>query len=186
MELLLGVTLGGLVSWFISRSHYKASGEDLKQELARQTRELNSKATLTTFERKLSSGKWENEYIGHDQYWVCDVDRTYQLKIGDDNRAFKEPWTSFFPDPYTTMFHIHLQVSGVTIKSLPFISADGGRYTLPLPKQRVAGNDRFFSWSPNSIDYKIAEAIGQFYRENCLKDVAKLLNIEIANEWHGA
>lgn len=186
MGLLLGVILGGVVSWLISRSHYKASGEDLKRELARQTREINSASTLTTFERKLTSDKWEKIYIGHDEYWVCDSDRTYQLKIGDDDRAFKEPWTSFFPDPYTTMFHIHLQVSGVTIESLPFISADGARYILPLPKQRVAGNDRFFSWSPNSIDYKIAEVIGLFYRESCLKDVAKTLNIEIANEWHGA
>lgn len=186
MELLLGVILGGLVSWLISRWYYKASGEDLRRQLERQTRELNSTATLTKFERRLSSGKWQKEHFGHDEYWICDSDRTYQMKIGDDDRAFKEPWTSFFPDPYTSMFHIHLQVSGVTIKSLPFISADGGRYTLPLPKQKIVGNDRFFSWSPNSIDYKIAEVIGQFYRESSLKDVAKLLKIEIANEWHGA
>ncbi|WP_444984080.1 hypothetical protein [Halomonas mongoliensis] len=185
MNLLLGVALGGVVSWFISRAYYKASGEDLKRELARQTREINSAATLATFERKLTFDKWEKEYIGYDEYWVCNSDRTYQLKIGDDDRKFKEPWTSFFPDPYATMFHIHLQVSGVIIKSLPFISADGGRYILPLPKQQVVGSDRFFSWSPNSVDYKIAEVIGLLYRESCLTDVAKLLKIDIASERHG-
>ncbi|MBA6413401.1 LapA family protein [Parahaliea sp. F7430] len=184
MQLLIGVILGGFVSWLISRWYYKASGENLRRELAKQTRELNSPATLTTFEQKLSSSNWSKEYIGQVECWICESDQSYQLKIGGDDRPFKEPWTSFFPDPFTTMFHIHLQVNGVTIKSMPFISADRGRYTLPLPEQRVSGNDRFFTWSPDGIDYKIAEVIGSFYRESSLKGVARLLDIDIANVRH--
>lgn len=184
MQLLLGVVLGGLVSWFISRWYYKASGRDLERELSKQTRELNSAATLTSFERKLTSEFWANEHVGNDEYWVCKSDRTYQLKLGDDHRSFKEPWTAYFPDPYTKMFHIHLQVKGVTIKSIPFISADGERYILPLPKQAITNGQRLFSWAPDTIEYKIAEIIGCFYRENNLRDVANLLGIEVAIERH--
>ena len=179
ITLIVGAVLGAIPSWFISRSFALRSSIELDKKLKEQTKQINSTATLVNFERLLETSKWVKEYINNEEIWVCEENRTFQLKIGDDDRKFHEKWTEVFPDPYTTMFHIHLMVQGVTIKSLPFISADGGRYTLPLPELVVVNDEPAFYWSPNSIEYKIAEVIGNFYRYGSLKEVANFTKIQL-------
>ena len=87
MQLIIGVILGGLVSWFISRWYYKASGKDLEREFAKQAKVINSAGTLIAFERKLLSEKWSKEIIEDEEYWVCESDRTYQMKKGKGVRV---------------------------------------------------------------------------------------------------
>ena len=99
--------------------------------------------------------------------------------MGDDHRDFKETWTSVFPNQDTSMFHINLTVNGIIIKSLPFISADGGSYTLPLPELEIFENNQNFYWSPNSIEVKIAEIINNFNTYTSIKEVADFTKINL-------
>ena len=177
--LIIGALLGGIPSWFISKYFANKSSKELASSLKNQTNQLNSKATLANFEKMLRSNEWVKEHEGHNAIWVCEKNRLFQMHIGDDDRKFCEKWTKVFPDQYTTMFHIDLKVQGTIINSLPFISADGGRYTLPLPELIVVDDEPSFYWDPSSIEYKIAETIGNFYHYDSLEQVAGFTNIEL-------
>ena len=83
-----------------------------------------------------------------------------------------------FPDQNTCLFYIDLKIGSTIIKSLPFISADGGRYTLPLPEQLIVDKEAIYSWEPDSIEVKIAELIKNYYRYNSLKEVAEFTGVE--------
>ena len=127
----------------------------------------------------LRSSKWRNEHIGHSEVWVCEDNNTFQIHQCDDDRDFSETWTKVFPDQSTKMFHINLMIGSTIVKSLPFISADGGRYTLPLPELALINGSQSFHWSPNSVEVRVAEIIGNFYRYSSIKAVAEFTKIEL-------
>ncbi len=179
MSLIVGALLGAVPSWFISQSFATKSNKELEQKLSKQTSTIESATTFNSFERMLRSSNWRKEHINNHEVWVCEKNNTFQIHMGDDHRNFKETWTSVFPDQNTSMFHVNLTVNGIIIKSLPFISADGGRYTLPLPELEVFEDKPSFYWSPNSVEVKIAEIINNFYRCTSIKEVANFTKINL-------
>ena len=179
LSLIVGALIGAIPSWFISKSFATASSKELEQKLKLQTSAIESASTFHSFEKMLRTSNWVKEYINDHDVWVCEKNNTFQLHNNEDRRDFKETWTSVFPDQNTSMFHINLTVNGIIIKSLPFISADGGRYTLPLPELEVFENKPSFYWSPNSVEVKIAEIIHNFYRCDSIKEVAKFTKISL-------
>lgn len=178
-SLIVGAILGAIPSWFISKSFAEKSSKELETKLRNQTSKIESATTFINFERMLRTSMWRKEYIGHEEVWICENNNTFQIHIGDDNREFKETWTSVFPDQNTTMFHVNLTIGETIVKSLPFISADGGRYTLPLPELAFINNVPSFNWSPNSVEVKVSEIIGNFYRYSSIKEVATFAKIEL-------
>ena len=179
LSLIVGALIGAIPSWFISKSFATASSKELEQKLKLQTSAIESASSFNSFEKMLRSSNWRNEYINNNKVWVCEKNNTFQIHMGDDHRDFKETWTSVFPDQNTSMFHINLTVNGIIIKSLPFISADGDKYTLPLPELEVFENNPNFYWSPNSVEVKIAEIINNFNTYTSIKEVANFTKINL-------
>ena len=181
-SLIIGALLGGIPSWFISKAFSEKSSKELDQKLSKQASQLGASSSFINFERMLRTSNWRKEHINHNEVWICEANNTFQIVPSDDDRPFKEIWTTKFPDQNTSIFHINLTINGTIVKSLPFISGDGGRYTLPLPELAVDDkNTPSFYWSPNSVEVKVAEIIGNFYRYSSLKEVASFTGVEFHN-----
>jgi hypothetical protein len=178
-SLIVGAIVGAIPSWFISKSFSDESSKELETQLNNHASKIESATTFNSFERMLRTSNWKKEHIGHGEIWVCEKNNTFQIHMCDDDREFKESWTSVFPDQNTTMFHVNLTIGGTIVKSLPFISADGGRYTLPLPELAVIDGKPSFFWSSNSVEVRVAEIIGNFYRYGSLGEVAEFTKVEL-------
>ncbi len=179
-SLLLSVSLGAIPSYWMGHHFGKKSRDDLVRELRAQSAELSVRNSLTYFERLLRTEKWRREYIQEEEVWVCIKDATYQISRGEREREFHEEWTKRFPNQYTSFCQIHLRIGGTTIKSLPFISADEGRYTLPLPDLIADENNKAtYFWDPDSLGYLVAEVVGNFYRYKSLKEVTAITKVII-------
>jgi hypothetical protein len=53
--------------------------------------------------------------------------------------GFREPWTQEFPDPAARSYVVQLRFGTTILRELIFVSCDGGRYSLPLPRVNEAG-----------------------------------------------
>ncbi|NTX08010.1 hypothetical protein [Myxococcus sp. CA040A] len=51
----------------------------------------------------------------------------------DSSRQFNEPWLNNFPDKTGHRYDVHVMYGGSRLHTFLFVSADGGRYMLPLP-----------------------------------------------------
>lgn len=178
--LFLSTVLGAVPSYWMGQHFGKKSRDDLMRELRAQSAELGAKNSLTYFERLLRNENWTREYIREEEIWVCTKDVTYQIVRGEREREFHEEWTKRFPNQHTSFFHIHLRIGNAIVKSLPFVSADEGRYTLPLPDLIADENNKVtYFWDPDTLGYLVAEVIGNFYRYKSLKEVASITRVVI-------
>ena len=175
----IGWVLGLISSWLIAKLFAKRSSSDVEKKLKQQTTQLNSVNNFTSFERMLRTAKWRRENIGHDEVWVCEQNNLFQFKRSDDRRDFREKWTSVFPDQNGSMFHINLLINGTVVRSLPFVSGDGGRYILPLPEIALIDDEQAFSWYRDEIDVIIADIIGDYYHCKSIEQVAKFTKVEL-------
>jgi hypothetical protein len=176
---VMSLVIGAVFGWFTNKYFSKKTSDEFVRKIDQQTFNLSAATTFAAFERMLRTSKWRKEHIDNKTVWVCENDNTFQFSASDDNREFNESWTSVFPNQGTSMFHINLTMGGTIVKSLPFISADGGQYTLPLPEIKIIDGKQFFFWSSDSIEVKIAEIIGNFYRNRSLEEVAFFTKIEL-------
>ncbi|KPZ70357.1 hypothetical protein AN944_02429 [Shewanella sp. P1-14-1] len=179
MEIFIGWILGIISSWVIAKIFAKQSSSELESKLTKQTTKLNSATSFINFERMIRSGKWQREDIENDEVWVCESNNLFQFKRSEDREPFREKWTSVFPDQNGSRFHINLMINGIVVRSLPFVSGDGGRYTLPLPDLELMNEEQVFIWYRDDIDVLIAEIIGNYYRYNSIEQVAKFTKVEL-------
>lgn len=178
---IVGWILGIISSWVIAKIFAKHSSDDVEDKLKKQTNTLSSSTNFTNFERMIRTAKWRREDIDHDEVWVCESNNLFQFKRSDDRKEFREKWTSVFPDQNGSMFHINLMINGTVVRSLPFISGDGGRYTLPLPDLAIANDEQVFCWYRDEIDVLIAEIIGNYYRCQSIEQVAKFTKVDLVH-----
>lgn len=89
---------------------------------------------------------------------------TFQIKINyERNENFYEDWIPKFPDKSVIKREVSLEVNGLVLDLVSFISLDGGRYFIPLPKMKY--NNGKFSYYYNQKMIKLSYIIGDFYRE---------------------
>lgn len=180
MDIFIGWVLGIISSWIIAKIFASKSSTELGSKLTEQTQKLSSATNFVSFERMIRSAKWKREDIGHDEVWVCESNSLFQFKRSEDRVEFREKWTSVFPDQNGSRFHINLMINGTVVRSLPFVSGDGGRYTLPLPDLALVNEEQVFTWYKDEMDVLISEIIGNYYRYNSIEQVAKFTKVELA------
>ena len=177
--------LAGLVtSWAVAKVFAARSSRDLDDQLGRQTSALRANNSFVGFERMLRTAPWRKEWINERELWVCERNALFQFCRSEDRTGFAEAWTSVFPDQNGSRFYIHLMINGTIVRSLPFVSGDGGRYTLPLPDMTVVEDTPAFCWYTEALDVRIAEIIGEFYRYDSIAQVAKFTKVELV-KGHG-
>lgn len=185
-SLVFGGLIGALTSWFFSRHYYLESVKSTDENFRRQLRSIEDQTSMARFEQLLTNAQWEHQtHDGGDRY-VCSQATIFQIDASDIGRSFSgEPWLAQFPDQTTSMFKLRLCINGVVVKEVPFISADGGRYKIPLPEIVVVKGTAVYFWRKGSLGYRVAIIMGQFYRCNNLAEVAQLLGLEIVDERPG-
>lgn len=128
--------------------------------------------SIHNFERFLTHSNWTDEHIKHTLVWICSEDAIFQIEKGDETEDFTEEWTRKFPDVHgSRRYSVYLKIAGNIIKELTFISVDGGRYFVPMPKIRTIGKEIIgtdsqkveFYWETTSLEYKVGQIIGRFY-----------------------
>lgn len=181
MDIFIGWILGVISSWLIAKVFAKKSSAELDSKLTKQTQKLSSTTSFVSFERMIRSAKWKCENIDNDEVWVCESNSLFQFKCSEDRTGFREKWTSVFPDQNGSRFHINLMINGTVVRSLPFVSGDGGRYTLPLPDLALVNGEHVFTWYKDEIDVLIAAIIGNYYSYNSIDQVAKFTKVELVS-----
>ena len=137
------------------------------------------KRDLNTFVKFLSSNNWE-KVSDNPEKWIFMEDNSFAIEVGEQttNEKFSEQWIEPFPDKNTKSKEVYLKINGERIvKPLLFVSADGGRYFIPLPKIGEAYGKRYYYWQKDSLDYKVCNIIGDFYREKNLEGVGKFCGV---------
>lgn len=141
-----------------------------------------SRPRLERFENLLEQGDWIRERIYEKEVWMCAGDELYQIIVDyETSEDFTESWTQVFPAKYSSSrYYVNLTIHGVIIKQLYFISCDGGRIFVPMPRIRVEKEVRSFFWDRNSLEYKVGLIINDYYIYEGLERIAEIAKAEIS------
>ncbi|MBD1944238.1 ATP-binding protein [Coleofasciculus sp. FACHB-712] len=100
----------------------------------------------------------EDAQLYHKQFPEFTVRKGKQI-----NDHFRESWSDRFPDVSAHSFEVELRYFETIIYKETFVTCDGGRYQIPLPKIDISNPERKFYIQENSFAYKIAKIFWQYY-----------------------
>lgn len=154
---------------------------EIKQKPLSNISKEETGRNLNTFEELIESQEWKKEIINHKEIWLCELDNTYQIEIGERERDFTEKWTQVYPaKDDSNLYSVYLKINGVIIKQLPFIACDGGRIFVPMPEHKYSKDKKeSFHWYRKSLEYKIGVIIGEFYIYKSIEGIAETSGIII-------
>jgi hypothetical protein len=165
------------------------SGQAKLAELVEQAKRITTpppERSLRNFERFLEQSDWDEGDVEETRIWICADDALFQIVVdfgSDEADEFIEPWTRKFPDAESgKAYPVKLNIGGVTIKRLFFISVDGGRYFVPRPKIKGldANGKQEFVWTKDSLEFKLSKFISKFYHIHpTIEEFATHCGIEI-------
>lgn len=178
--LVAGIVIGGLVSWLISHIFYVKASKSQELEFKKLIADIEAANTLEYFESQLKDIDWESRNINNNEIWVSTSNNSLQIMTGKDSVEFSEPWADKFPNPKSYSYSVYLKIANTTIKELQFISADGGRIFVPIPKVEIGSDSqRVFFWCSNSLEMAVCRIIGSFYIHKSIDGVATAAGIQI-------
>ena len=132
---------------------------------------------------------WERREMNDKHVYFYREDNNYKIEESDksyERWTARESWMENFPDPSIAQYKVYLKYGESRISEFDFLYCDGSRYFIPTPQKRclrragVAHCLEFgYFWIRDSIEYKLGEVVGDFYRGESLEDVAHFCNIEI-------
>jgi hypothetical protein len=102
--------------------------------------------------------KWQK--IGGEDYFYHEEFPEFTVIDGPTLvQPFQEEWATRFPDPSARSFYVKLCYGTTVLKQFVFVSCDGGRYTLPLPRLEQGQ----FEVNRNSIHWRVAQLYRQYF-----------------------
>ena len=87
---------------------------------------------------------------------------------------FQEEWMSFFPNSQNNAsYYVKLEVNGMLLDKELFVSLDGHRYFVPVPRIKTIDGERKFYYDYKQI--QLANIVGRYYldEENGILGFAK-------------
>jgi hypothetical protein len=138
----------------------------------------------------LKNGNWTKQEFttseGYETVWISEDDMSYQIAETDmvAVKEFNEPWVKRFPDKHTSSYYVNLIESGSVVKQETFVSLDGARYFVPIPKLVPIGDkweatEYKYYYERDSLSFLLGEVIGSYYIVNNLEEFAARQGIEI-------
>lgn len=183
MDLILGVILGGFVSWLITNHYAKKAKKDLERNNSTLKEKLDeSLANQNNIDKiieQIKTSEWESleeyKYISKSNALL-----NIQLDNSSIEKFENELWLKKFPAP-SHKINLYITLNSQKIKEFIFILGDGGRYLIPLPKVIYTHQENYYYWEKDSIEFSICKTIGRYYREPDLESCARFLGIGIEN-----
>ena len=173
---------GGVFTWWITARYYRKGMTNQSQELERLRQQLASLDTIEHFAQLLVTDDWEEQEINHQPVWTSESRPTFQIRMEHDDREFAEPWSRGHPDSNTMKFTVNLLINGTIVKTLMFVSLDGGRIVVPLPQRLFSDEEPIYFWDPESMDFKVGKIIGAYYIYKDIEGVAKRCKVPIVSQ----
>ncbi len=107
--------------------------------------------------------------IKRDQYIRHRYKPQFVIKEGETvNEDYREPWTQRFPDSHAQSFAVEYWYESTLLKSSLFVTADGGRFSIPIPElhktdpEREGWDSIEFRININSLEWKTAMLFDQY------------------------
>jgi hypothetical protein len=113
----------------------------------------------------------EDTQLYHKQFPEFTVRQGKQI-----NDHFRESWSDRFPDISAHSFEVELRYFETIIHKETFVTCDGGRYQIPLPKIDISNSERKFYIQETSFAYKLAKIFWQYYP---IDDALRRASIEL-------
>ncbi len=113
----------------------------------------------------------EDAQLYHKQFPEFTVRQGKQI-----NDHFRESWSDRFPDISAHSFEVELRYNETIIYKETFVTCDGGRYHIPLPKIDISNSERKFYIQETSFAYKLAKIFWQYYP---IDDALRRASIEL-------
>lgn len=131
--------------------------------------------------------KWERFDFGmqDDQYlWRYMPHPEFTINRDPESKEWsrEEPWMRRYhlADKTTSSCMVYLSVNGQVMHSEEFISLDGGRYFVPLPKVKHGENENDNIYFYTDMQRRISRIIGNYYRFDTLEEFIKAFEIKAA------
>jgi hypothetical protein len=183
-SLVIGTIAGGILSWWIAAIFYRRSTEDLRARLKQLSSDVERKDSAEYFEFMLTHGTWSHHSIAGRDTWICDERSVFKIVRNGDYEDFDEEWTRKPPDQRAQKSSIDLKINDSTVRSLDFISLDGGRYLVPMTTKRVLDGQPLYFWERDSLQFKVGRIVGHYYRFDNIEQTAQFLGVEIVSAQH--
>lgn len=100
----------------------------------------------------------------------------FQIVIDWDKEIvdnFQEEWMSFYPDNQNNAsYYVKLEVNGMLLDKESFVSLDGHRYFVPVPRTKKVNNEIKYFYDIKQV--YLSNIIGKYhFEENSIYDFAK-------------
>lgn len=94
----------------------------------------------------------------------------WDKEIGDN---FQEKWMNHYPDDQNNAsYYVKLETNGILLDKELFVSLDGHRYFVPVPRVKRKGDVRSFYYDAKQVN--ISNIVGKYHSdENDIYDFAK-------------
>lgn len=137
--------------------------------------------SLERFLQLVENARWNEVHVGEIQSWICEEDVAYQIVVDPEPKNFTEEWTQMYADKNgSSRYRVNLNIFGLTVKQVYFVSLDGERYFVPMPQVKVIRGKRKYYWDRDSIEFRLGTIINEFHAEApSIDDVAGISGIEI-------
>ncbi|MEK7171046.1 MAG: hypothetical protein AAB774_01945 [Patescibacteria group bacterium] len=106
------------------------------------------------------------------------IERQDEIKAWD--YSVTERWMKYpLPDPSKTSYLIHVSAGNIVVYSEEFVTLDGGRYLVPLPRVKYHENKEENEYFYEPLQIKIARVIGEYYRFKSIDEFIEQNEIEV-------
>ena len=118
------------------------------------------------------TSEWKKVSIGRSDYvWQYKNHPEFNIEIEDLEREWQtaESWMTHYPDPAKHVYLVKVKANGQVLLTEEFITLDGGRYFVPVPKAKPISESEFKYWyTPIQVD--LSRIIGEYYRGNSIEE----------------
>jgi hypothetical protein len=138
---------------------------------------ITFRSPLTRLKKYLKIPKnWGKIYINRVDYiWRYRKHPEFSITQDDETKSWTtvEKWMIHYPDPHKSSTLIKATFNGIVLLTEDFISLDGGRYFVPIPKRKAIselGDMPIFEYWYTPLQINLARIVGYYYRVSTIEE----------------
>jgi hypothetical protein len=115
---------------------------------------------------------WKKFYMGRVEYnWQYKNHPEFVIEISHEDKKWSaiESWMRHYPDPLKNISIVKARVNGNILLTEVFISLDGGRYFVPVPKRKLISENEFKYWY-TPMQVRLSRIVGYYYNAKTVEE----------------
>lgn len=141
----------------------------------RVNRYLRSPAKWKEVSLDLDGDDYLWQYVPHPEFEIRTLNDSHEWDYGVTERWMRYP----LPDPTKRTYMVHVKAGDVVVYAERFISLDGGRYFVPLPRVKYHDEKEDNEYYYEPLQLRISRVIGRYYRMSSVEEFIRLNEIEV-------